>query len=420
MRALALISWIPSLLWCVFFLSTIVGTEILVPNSRISSDFHLNFYSAGYLVAHNQTGILYPPSNATTFINTPFDQFLHQFYPTLSKNLYGTFLYTPLVAVLFAVFAPLPANIALLVFQAINLAGIAWLGLKAERAVGIDARKVFLGSMLFFPIAGTLWLGQVSMLFGLFPLVAGYYLLQKNKSITAGLLWSLMSLKPQFLPVPFVIAIATGNFRCLWALIVGCAALLTLNVFCLTPAIFSQWLFDTTRLANAMFTANVSHLVACVPGTIIMCLPESAPPASRLIIFAAAAGMATLAMLFVFWHVKKNAAKKDRLAITTIVALLALPVYSRLFNYDLALLSFASLLMFSNQWSAKISHSMRQLTIVMWIGLNLQFVVAASGTHSVSPLVTGLMLTVFCAWGCVLATKIDKEQAPVSEEQTLP
>ena len=169
MRILALIPWIPSLLWCVAFLSTIIGTEILIPHSRITSDFHLNFYSAGYLVAHDQAGLLYPPSNATTFINTPFDQFIHQFYEGLSKNLYGTFLYTPLVAAIFSVFAPLPVNIALLVYQALNVAGIVWLGIKAERAFGIDARKVFLGSLLFFPISGTLWLGQVSMIFGLFP-----------------------------------------------------------------------------------------------------------------------------------------------------------------------------------------------------------------------------------------------------------
>jgi hypothetical protein len=45
---------------------------------------------------------------------------------------------------------------------------------------------------------------------------------------------------------------------------------------------------------------------------------------------------------------------------------------------------------------------------------------AASGSHSVSPLLTGLMLTIFGVKGCLLATKIDKEQAPVIEQQTLP
>jgi hypothetical protein len=420
MRILALIPWIPSFLWCVAFLTIILGTEILIPQSRITSDFHLNFYSAGYLVGHNEAGILYPSADATSFINTPFDQFLHQFYAGLSNNLYGTFLYTPLVAAMFSVFSPLPVNIALLVYQALNLAGIAWIGLKAERAFGIDARKVFLGSLMFFPIAGTLWLGQVSMIFGLFPLAVGYFLLQKNKSVLAGLVFALMSLKPQLAPVPFIIAIATGNWRCLAALMQGCVALLVLNIFCLTPAVFFQWLFDTTRLASGMFTTNVSHLIACVPGTLIMCLPETAPPYTKWIVFGGAAGFAGIAMLFSLWHVKKNAPLTDQLAITTIIALLTLPVYSRLFNYDLAILYFAGLLMFSNQWSAKISHSMRGLAIVMWIGLNLQFVVAANGTRSVSPLLTGLMLTIFGAWGCVLATKIDKEQAPVSEKQTLP
>jgi len=420
MRILALIPWIPSLLWCVAFLSTIIGTEILIPHSRITSDFHLNFYSAGYLVAHDQAGLLYPPSNATTFINTPFDQFIHQFYEGLSKNLYGTFLYTPLVAAIFSVFAPLPVNIALLVYQALNVAGIVWLGIKAERAFGIDARKVFLGSLLFFPISGTLWLGQVSMIFGLFPLAAGYFLLEKNKSISSGLLWSLMSLKPQLLPVPFIIAIATGNLRCLTALAGGCVALLALNVCCLSPAIFSQWLFDTMRLASGMFTANVSHLIACVPGTIMITLPETTPSSTKWAICAVAATISGVAILSVLWHVKKYAPQKNRLAITTIVALLTLPAYSRLFNYDLALLSFAGLLMLSNQWSAKIGQLMRQLTIAMWIGLNLQFVVAATGSHSVSPLLTALMLAIFAAWGCLLATKIDKEPAPVSETQTLP
>jgi hypothetical protein len=310
MRILALIPWIPPLLWCVAFLSTIVGTEILIPQSRITSDFHLNFFSAGYLVAHNQAGMLYPPSTATSFINTPFDQFIHQSYAGLSTNLYGTFLYTPLVAAIFSLLAPLPVNIALLVYQLLNLAGIAWLGIKAERAFGIDARKVFLGSLIFFPISGTLWLGQVSMIFGLFPMAAGYFLLQKDKRVAAGLVWSLMSLKRQLLPVPFVIAIATGNFRGLIALVQGCFALLALNVICLTPAVFSQWLFDTMRLASGMFSSNVSHLIACVPGTIIMSLPETAPKATRWVIFAGAAGASALAMLLSLWQLKKMRRKR--------------------------------------------------------------------------------------------------------------
>jgi hypothetical protein len=118
--------------------------------------------------------------------------------------------------------------------------------------------------------------------------------------------------------------------------------------------------------------------------------------------------------------IEKNASQKNQLALATIIALTTLPVYSRLFNYDLAILCFAGLLMFSNQWLPKFGQSMRRLAIVMWIVLNLQFVVAATGSLSVSPLLTGLMLTIFAAWGCLLATKIDKEQAPVSEEQTLP
>ena len=420
MRALALIPWIPSLLWCVLVLSTMVGTEILVPQTRITSDFHLNFYGAGYLVAHNQTDILYPTASTTTFIGAPFDQFLHHCYPGLSKDLYGFFLYPPLVAALFSIFAPLPVNIALLAFQVINLIGIVWLGFKAERAFGIDARKVFLGSLLFFPIAGTLWLGQVSILFGLLPLAAGYFLLQKKKSVAGGLMWSLMSLKPQFLPVTVIIAIATGNIRCLAALTAGCAVLLTLSIFCLTPAVFFHWFFDTIRLASHLFPTNVSHLFACVPGTIIICLPETTPAFTRMLVFATAAAISAVTMLFVFFHVRKNAPKENRLALITIVSLLTWPIYSRLYNYDLAMLAFAGILMFSHQWSAKNAKAMRQLAIATWIGYDVQFVVAASGTHSISPLLTGLMLTIFCAWGCLLATKIDKEQAPVTEEQTLP
>jgi hypothetical protein len=52
--------------------------------------------------------------------------------------------------------------------------------------------------LTFAPVILALWLGQLSLVFGLLPLAAGYLLLVKKKPLAAGLVWSLLAIKPAF------------------------------------------------------------------------------------------------------------------------------------------------------------------------------------------------------------------------------
>ncbi len=69
-----------------------------------------------------------------------------------------------------------------------------------------------------------IWIGHVGIVIGLLPLSLGLWLLVKNKPILAGLIWSLIFLKPQFLPVVLLIVAAlalNGFFKCAAGLAIG-------------------------------------------------------------------------------------------------------------------------------------------------------------------------------------------------------
>jgi hypothetical protein len=372
------------------------------------SDFHMNFYPAGYLVWHGQPDKLYPAADAATFVGSSFDIFLHEHFPTLSKKLYGTYVYGPLVAVLFSPFSVFTANAALIIYQLLNLFVLTLGSVKSERTFGINAKTIFLYAFLFFPIAATLWLGQVSLLLGLFPIAAAYFLLQEKRDFQAGLVFSIMFLKPQFLPVPLIISIANKRYRCLAGIVAGSVALLIANIFILTPAIFFQWLVGTLRLAETVFTSKVVipvDLVACVPGLILFASPPEIRVNAKWIIYSSTLLLALIPIVWVILAIRKKAPASLWLPLTTMLAIFTLPLYSRLLNYDLAIFAFAGLLLLSYKGDAATRQSMRMLVLATWVGFNFQFANAIAGFHRVSPLVFAAMFIMYAGWLCLIVVK---------------
>ncbi len=65
----------------------------------------MTFYVAGHLAATGRANELYPPSDARSFIDKPFDKAAHALLPQLPKASTGAYMYIPLIAGFFAPFS---------------------------------------------------------------------------------------------------------------------------------------------------------------------------------------------------------------------------------------------------------------------------------------------------------------------------
>ena len=272
--------------------------------------------------------------------------YIHQLFPKLSTNTIGTFLYWPLVGALFCPLALLPANIALLVWQCMNLAGLSVFALLAARFDRVNPARFMALTFLYLPIVATLWIGQFSICGGLLPLAFGYFLMRNKRDFLAGLVWSVLILKPQYYPVALFTIIAIGRWRALFALLTGTLVQTLLAVICFTPDVFLIWL-HAVKLAETLFSGNVTvppNLVACVPGSLIMGLPPSFRFAAKVIRYNSAAIISSLSLLvFVLYQAKKSFSSKTLLDVALLVNIIVLPLYSRLLIYDFTMVRVSSL-----------------------------------------------------------------------------
>src|SRR5206468_12656913 len=176
-----------------------------------------NFYIAGHLVAAGQAAGLYPGPHDASIWGSSFDKAAHSLLPQLSKDSPAIFRYSPLVAGIFAPLSILSPHISLLAWQTISIIALVLASFFLARAQQAKASDVVFLSALFFPIMINLWAGQVSLVLGLLPLSAGYFLLIKKRAFVSGLVWSVLALKPQYFGAATLVALAQvfgGRLKC--------------------------------------------------------------------------------------------------------------------------------------------------------------------------------------------------------------
>src|SRR5262245_104764 len=208
------------------FLATVFAVAswiFLIDNNLFSqsekfqeSDYIMTFYVAGHLAAHGRSSELYPESDAQSFIDSRFDKAVHALLPQLPKATTGAYMYTPLVAGFFAPFSFFGPNLSLFFWQTLSVLALAICCLLLARLTAAKANEVFFLAFLYAPVFLTLWAGQLGLGFGLLPLCVGYYLLFRRQPFAAGLVWSLLLLKPQyFFAAAFVglVAALAGRFK---------------------------------------------------------------------------------------------------------------------------------------------------------------------------------------------------------------
>src|SRR5262245_18498330 len=154
------------------------------------SDYIMTFYVAGHLAATGRSNELYPKPDARSFIDSPFDRAAHDLLPQLPKPTTGAYMYSPLVAGLFAPVSLVGPNLSLFFWEALSVLALAVCCILLSRLTAVKTSDAFFLSFLFAPIYLTLWAGQLGLGLGLLPLVIGYFLLLRERPLAAGFVWA--------------------------------------------------------------------------------------------------------------------------------------------------------------------------------------------------------------------------------------
>jgi len=364
--------------WGLAFTLLMVDTNLSDPKNFAESDYTTTFYVAGYLMASGQAGSLYPAPNDSSFTHSRFDEAAHRLVPTLPEQSTAIFAYSPLVAWIFAPLSKVSPNISLLLWQIISMLGLLLSAAFLARTSNARVSDILFLSSLFLPVITTLWSGQVSLVFGLLPLSAGYFLFKKDRPFLAGLVWSLISLKPQLAFVPALVILAlilAGRFESCVGFFVGVIALIGSSVMFVPMTVIISWLYSL-QLRETLSYAGVykirEYLVTSLPADILLMLPIELGPSVKWPIYIATATL----WLAGAWRCKKliNSTLLDefpKISLTLIVALMLLPIASPyLLYYDLCIFVPAGVILLGNGWPALPPASLKFIGLIGWLSIS--------------------------------------------------
>jgi Glycosyltransferase family 87 len=338
------------------------------------SDFIMTFYVAGHLAASGRSDELYPHPNARSFIDSPFDKAAHALLPHLPKATTGAYMYTPLVAGLFVPFSFTDPNLSLFFWQVLSVIALALSCLLLSRLTALKASDAFFLSFLYAPVFLTLWAGQLGLALGLLPLCGGYFLLLRQRPLTAGFLWSLLLLKPQFFFTAAFVALACAvrhRYRTLIGMMLGLTVLVALTLLVFSPSVTLQWLLSH-KVSDAYFFEGLqgipSHLLTGLPANLLVLFPVEERRAVKLPLYLAA----TALWLFGLWFCTKakwcQLGDSARVSLIFVIGLilssLTLP---HLLYYDLCVLLPAGFILLAKNESLPGQMGLQTIAVLGWM-----------------------------------------------------
>ncbi len=372
-----------------------------------SSDYLMTFHTAGWIAGHGQWDILYPQAGAGTFHGEPFDVKAHELLPFLPDYSVAEYMYMPASAFLFAPFAALPPNLSLFAFQLLSLACLFGSALLIPAGVKVGrALTQGLSLLTFLPTFLTLWIGQVGLVFGLFPLSCGYHLLTKKQDFLAGLVFSLLALKPQMLvPAVFLIflKLCRKQFSLACGMVSGLLGLACVNYILLGPKLLLSW-FDCLKLSDRIYSDPAMgvpvRLATSLPRAILLSQPAEMRLTLKPYLYAGAVLLACLGLALVFFLARKTSplSEGEKLKSALILGCLALPcVVPHLFIYDLCVLAPAGFLVFAPvAEEGETFACLRPFLVLLWLAVTTYCMLLMSLPGVVSPLVLcGIILLVY-------------------------
>lgn len=417
------------------FIGWIVFAHQNVTDKLEYLDYCNSFYIAGLLCDSGSFGQIYPTIADRSFQETAFNKFAHTIVNHLPAHFDFTFMYPPLIALIFAPLSLLPMRTALILWQFINLAALALSAFIAAKLPQVDkpAANLFFVSFLSLPLLHVLVFGQVSIIFGLLPLVGGYLLWLKRRDFLAGVAWAFLSMKLQlFVPVALV------TFACLvssyWrsgnsvqpdksakhltaGMITGLILYHGLPLLFLGPEAFCGWLrilalaFNTTHVASQPWAY---HLTISLSNAILFLTPshwrETTGMVSKL---ASMLGACTAAIVLLKISLNKTlpeSSKKERLIIVSCLFLPLIAPYLRI--YDCTLLILPSwFIFFRNNLTKGFEQTTFSALLSVWIALDLYIVsiFIIGKEQMVIPQIGLLLVLIAACWHVSCAALMTKQ-----------
>ncbi len=357
-------------------------TTILIPEQMQRTDFVSSFYIAGHMVCDGKASRLYPEPQSTSLIDTPFSVYAHQMLNKLPTVIVPAFMYSPATALLFSWCGYLSPPVALLTWQVLSILALAFCAMLLTGLSGKQWINYFWNCQLFFPILETMWTGQLGIVLGLLPLSLGFWCLMQKRTILSGLIWSLLVLKPQFLPVVFlpIGALALiGETECLLWFLLGVGVVSIGTIIYFGPDITRNWL-HALALSDAIFSSSLykypQQLVAAWPAAILQLLPLQFRQVTKLLLYLFAG--------VVFLHALNKsrslikAARSNYLEVLPVIFVLGiflLPLTSPHFLfYDLSVFALAAMLIYQLP-IFQADGDMRRGLFINWLFIDLYFIV---------------------------------------------
>ena len=394
--------------WGFILVLLFIFTDLTQSKIVQQADYLQTYHTAGTLVREGKASMLYPPPGATSFMDTEFDRTSHRLLPDLPATSLSEYMYMPLVAALFVPYSLLPPEYSILAWQVTSLIALAYCAFlmskyasQTDESTELDIAPGWI-ALTFLPVALSIWIGQISVVYGLLPLIGGLYFVFKRKDLQAGLLWSLAVIKPQFFIPALMLAIALATarrYKPLIGIACGAAVVLAVNLIAFSPQLFSEWL-ATLKLADAVYSDvkfGVNQpLATSLPRAIILMVPVAQHAIFKPIVYALSAILGGIALFFASRLMRSTLPDSYKIALAAIVSIFATPmVVPHVFFYDFAVFAGAGFIAAAFAWPEYLDWRIRSLTIATWAIANIYGVLVMTKTFAVPIVFVLIMLELF-------------------------
>jgi len=392
--------------WGFILVLLFIFTDLTQPRVVQQSDYLETYHTGGTLVREGKAALLYPPAGATSFMDTEFYKAAHRVLPQLPASSLAEFMYMPLVAALFVPYSFLAPEYSLLAWQITSLVALAYCAFLVSKhasqtgqSTDIDIAAGWI-ALTFLPVALSIWIGQISVVYGLLPLIGGLYFVFQRKDLQGGLLWSLAVIKPQFFipAVMMTIALASAKrFKPAIGIACGITIIIAVNLILFSPARFSEWL-NTLKLADAVYSdlkfGVAQHLATSLPRAIILLVPVSQHAIVKPIVYGVSAILGALAVFFASKIIRSSLPDSYKISLAAIICIFATPlVVPHVFFYDFTIFAGAGFLAAAFAWPEYLDWRIRSLTIATWAVANVYGFLLVSGNAKLAiPMVLVLIM----------------------------
>lgn len=254
-------------------------------------------------------------------------------------------------------------------------------------------------ALTLVPLAISIWIGQISVVFGLLPFMAGMFFVLRKKDLLGGLIWALTVIKPQFLVPVLMITTALAisrRIKPLAGVIGGIAMFSILNVAVFSMTLIGQWL-TTLKLAETVYSdlkfGVAQHIATSLPRAIILLLPVSQHPIAKPIIYTVSAILGGIGLYFCIRVMKSKLPDCNKLAIATVICIFATPmIVPHVFFYDYTMFIAAGFMVYALKWSSDLGFRLKSLLWLGWALTNAYAIILFTNKNFAVPILFVLLM----------------------------